>query len=242
MFNGIYSNATAIDIASRQHDLIANNLANANTPGFRRTLLAISARGQNAPQQDGSIKTDLGGSEALRSYVDFTQASIRDTGRPLDVAINGEGFFKVEGDGGPIYTRNGAFKVTPDGNLVTMDGLSVLGGGPIQIPFDISLTDIVINDDGTIRANGQELGRLDLVSFPDLNALEQIGPTRFIAPPGVAEVPSDGRIQQKALESANTTVVSEMISMIVGMRHLESAQQSLKSISEAIQQFTQLDS
>ena len=101
MFNGIYSNATAIDIASRQHDVIANNLANANTPGFRRTLLAISARGENTLQQDGSIKTDLGGSEALRSYVDFTPASIRDTGRPLDVAISGEGFFKVEGDGGP---------------------------------------------------------------------------------------------------------------------------------------------
>ena len=157
------------------------------------------------------------------------------------MAISGEGFFKVEGDGGPIYTRNGAFKVTPDGNLVTMDGLSVLGGGPIQIPFDISLTDIVINDDGTIRANGQELGQLDLVSFADPNALVQVGPTRFTAPPGVAETPSDAVVQQKALESANTTVVSEMISMIVGMRHLESAQQSLKSISEAIQQFTQLD-
>jgi len=241
MFNGIYSNATAIDIASKQHDVIANNLANANTPGFRRTLLAISARGQNALQQDGSIKTDLGGSEALRSFVDFSQASIRNTGRPLDVAINGDGFFKIQGDAGPIYTRNGAFQVTSDGNLVTMDGLSVLGGGPIRIPVDISIADIVINDDGTIRANGQELGQLDLVSFADPNSLEQVGPTRFLAPFGATEIPSDAVIQQNALESANTTVVSEMISMIVGMRHLESAQQSLKSISEAIQQFTQLD-
>ena len=241
MFNGIYSNATAIDISSRQHEVIANNLANANTPGFRRTLLAVSSRGNNALQQNGQINTDLRGSEVVRSYVDFSQATMRETGRTLDAAISGDGFFKIQTDGGPIYTRNGAFQLSEAGELVTTDGLSVMGGGAIQIPDDIALSDIVINDDGTIRGNGQELGRLDVVSFDDPDGLIQIGPTRFRAPGGIAEIPSDAIVKQGALESANTSVVSEMIAMIIGMRHLESAQQSLKSISEAIQQFTQLD-
>ncbi|MGI9515707.1 MAG: flagellar hook-basal body protein, partial [Pirellulaceae bacterium] len=235
-------NASAMDVESRRHEVIANNLANANSAGFRRTILAVSTRGSNAAQASGDVNTNLRGSAAARTYVDFTQGNLINTSRKLDVAINGEGFFVIETPAGNMYTRNGSFQLATDGSIMTTDGMKVLGGGgPLTVPADAALTDIVINTDGTIRAAGQEIGQLDVVTFDNLQVLQPVGNTRFSAPADAAAQPVTASLMQGSLESSNTSLVTEMISMIIGMRHFEAAQQGLRSISEAIQQFTTFD-
>ncbi len=243
MFSGIYSHASAMDVASRQHDVIANNLANANAAGFRRTILAVSTRGSNEELQSGDVNTDLRGSTSARTYIDFTEGNLIDTGRKLDLAINGEGMFVIETPNGNMYTRNGNFHLSTDGRLVTADGSNVLGNGQaLTVPADAQLSDIVINADGTVRAKGEEIGQLDLVTFDNLGVLQAVGDTRFRAPEDVTSRPAAGAVIQGSLESSNTSLVTEMIAMIIGMRHFEAAQQGLRSISEVIQQFTTFDS
>jgi flagellar basal body rod protein FlgG len=153
------------------------------------------------------------------------------------VALNGDGFFRLQGPQGDLYTRDGSFQIQPDGQLVTSDGLPVLGtGGPISLPVEVSQNLIRIGTDGQILADGQVAGNLDIVSFEDNKQLTQTGPTRFRADPSAVSRPSDSMVQQGYLEMSNTSAVTEMISMIIGMRHFEAAQQSLRSISEAIRQ------
>ncbi len=241
MFNGIYSSASAMDVAARQHEVISNNLAHLNVPGFRRTILAVQSRSDPAEIVSGD-RASLAGSQPIRTFVDFTPGGLNSTSRPLDVALAGDGFFKIEGPDGQLLTRNGSFHLTGDGQLITADGLAVLGeGGPLQIPTDVSLDQIIINIDGRIVAADTEVGRLAITAVEDPNTLVQIGSTRFRAPVDAKFVDSTARVQQGVLESGNAVAVSEMIQMIVGMRHYEAAQQSLRTISEATRQFATMD-
>jgi flagellar basal body rod protein FlgG len=240
MLNGIYSCASAMDVAAKQHEVIANNLANASVPGFRRTLLAVSAdrQGDLAPGDGGS--SNIYGSRVVGSFADQSQGALIRTDRPLDLAVNGEGFFVLETPAGTRYTRNGSFHLTADGQMVTAEGAAVVGEGSLVFDNDVALSKVTFDADGTIRANGQELGKLRVVAFDDMQRLIQTGPTQFEAPAGLSPVPADGIVVQGSLESANTGAVDEMIAMIIGMRHFEAAQQCLRSISEVIQQYTTL--
>ena len=147
--------------------------------------------------------------------------------------------WRVRGD---LFTRDGSFQILTDGQLVSGDGLPVLGGGgPIYLPVELSHDQIRIGTDGLISAAGNQFGTLDIVAFEDNQLLVQEGPTRFRANPAVAETESTARLQQGSLEMSNASAVSEMIAMMIGMRHFEAAQQSLRSISESVRQFTTLD-
>lgn len=223
-----------MEIESLRHEVTANNLANANTPGFRRTLLAISAREPNGSPNNR-------GGKPASTHVDFTQGPLNRTGRTLDVALNGDGFFVVETENGPRYTRNGSFHLDSTNQLVTSLGDPVLGGGPIAIPGEVALSSITIGPDGTIRGDGTEIGKLDVVNFQDVASLKQVGANLFDAGQAVPEEPANTVVVQGSLESSNTSVVHEMIRMIIGMRHFEAAQQSLKSISDVLQQYTTFD-
>jgi len=234
MFNGIYSSASAMEIESLRHEIVANNLANVNSPGFRRTLLAISSR-------EGNLATGLRGGKPAETHVDFTQGPIMDTSRTLDVAISGDGFFVVETPDGPRYTRNGSFHMNSESQLVTGQGYPVTGGGPISIPGDVAISTVTIGPDGTVRGNGSELGKLDIVKFADNSVLKPTKSSMFEAPENAATEPSDAVLMQGSLEGSNASIVHEMVAMIIGMRHFEAAQQSLKSISDVVQQYTTME-
>lgn len=240
VLSGIYSAASAMDVTTRQHEITANNLANANVPGFRRTLLAVTTAGVNEANDNGRVRTNLRGATIARTYTDFSPGKYMSTGRKLDFAVQGDGFFVVETPEGLRYTRNGSFHLDDQGQLVNSEGMPIQGtGGPLVVPPQTAPEAMTIDDAGTLRIGENEIGKLDIVTFDNPDRLVQTGPTRFQAPPDAAPVPAEAaRIAQGVLESGNASVVDEMIAMISGMRHFQAAQEGLRSISEAIRQFT----
>lgn len=235
MIRGLYSSAGALQIAERNHEVIAHNLSNANMPGFRRQVVAFESllqpSGSNAPQHSQI------GAPGSRPTTIFDPGDMYFTEKPLDVAVKGDGFFVVEGPNGPLYTRNGTFQLDPQGVLMTGGGLPVTGtAGRITIPAGTSK--IVIAEDGTVRADGNDVGQLKLATFKDTSQLTQAGTTLYQAPSGTKTLPGNSTVQQGYREMSNVQVVDEMVRMIAGMRMYEASQRALKAISDSVQQRT----
>jgi len=217
--------------AYRSMDVIANNLANVSTPGFKREsarfeeLIAMvrPAEGQRGPQALSFVK-DAGISR------DLSQGSIQRTDAPLDVAINGKGFFVVNTPEGERYTRDGHFSLDAEGRLVTSDGHAVMGdGGAITVnPAD---GEIHIARDGTISSvvNGalNQLGKLRLAGFADEALLVKEGANLYSTTQ--AATAAAGTIQQGALEGSNVQPVVEISKMIEVMRAYEATATLSKS-------------
>ena len=233
MLNGLYSGATALDIFSQQQDLVASNLAHLNTPGHKRMVFSFHERTDNAGQPGESRP----GTNVAELATDFSQGRHEPTGRSLDVAISGEGFFAFQGQEGKFYSRNGALFRDSRNQLVNSDGLAILsGGGPITIPPNISERDIVIDSGGRVSAGGQEFGQLSVFAFDDNRLLSSDSQTAFRAGSAVATQLDDASVLQGTRESSNAHPVTELISLIVGSRHFESAQRAIRTISDTIQE------
>jgi flagellar basal-body rod protein FlgF len=204
----------------------ANNLANANTTGFKADFDAYRSMplfGEGHPSRVFAL--------AERPGIDFSTGTIERTGNDLDVAINGEGFFAVQApDGSEAYTRAGEFQQTATGQLLTADGLPVLGnGGPIALPPSMN---VVIGTDGTIttRPNGQEpntlaqIDRLRLVRPLDMSQMIKGADGLFRQKDGLpAPIDATVMVTQGALERSNVNPVTQMISMIENARQYEMA-------------------
>lgn len=240
MIPGLYSAATAMDVTERRHEVVAENLANLQMPGYRRRLLSqadFDSVYQPMRQSPGSApNSTLRGASVALAEIDFRQGNIEGTQRKLDVALNGEGFFTVQGPEGPLYTRNGAFHLDPQGVLVSMDGLPVLGtGGPIQVPAGFTEAQIEITSDGSIFAGNQSVGQLALTQFADNRALKAVGASLFSAGADAVPTATAAEVLQGRLEMSNTSSVDELIAMIAISRHRDAAQRALNTISESIQ-------
>ncbi len=197
----------------RQYELITNHLANANTPGYKREILSF----------DQMMKASLS--------TDFSDGDVRQTGNKLDLALSGEGFFKILTPEGPRYTRNGNFSLNSEGQLVTQNGNPVLGDGGVVI---IQGQDVYINETGGIFVDGAETGNVLVVNFQDKGALEKKGASLFAFNGNpLDEVPVDNvRVLQGGLESANLSTVKEMTKMIETHRLFETAQKMMRTIDE----------
>lgn len=193
-----------------------------------------------AEEMSALLRNEPGYGSTMESLVtDFSEGPIVETGRTLDVAIAGAGFFAVQGEDGPLYTRNGVFHLGEDGSLVNAQGMPVLGkNGPLSIPPDVMVSQIVIATDGTVSSGESEIGQLQLVSFEETAALTQVGTTLFSASP--IAVPSDIEVavQQGVREQSNVSPVDELVAMIMASRYHEAAQRTLKSMDDAIKQQT----
>ena len=250
MFNGLYSSASALNMNLHQQDLIAHNLAHVNVHGFKRSLQTVSTFEDFLPEgmqpndpEAPETTMNIDGSRIVDQVTDFSQGRIEDTGDPLNVALNGNGFFVVQGQDGPLYTRNGNFKLNENSELCLAGGQVVQGeGGPIQIN---DVNSLKIYQDGTVMVNDAEVGRLQAVNFDPVQDLVPAGTTLFLAPPELNPQPIERgaiQFQQGHLEMSNTQAVNELIRMIAGMRHFEAAQKSLTTISESISKHTSLQS
>lgn len=241
MLAGLYSAATGMNTAAEQHEIIARNLAHANVPGFRRQVM-VSETFEAAL---GAAISPPSGHEAWGAapegvVTDFGQGPMHRTEQPLDVAIDGRGFFVVQtaDTGDEFFTRNGSFQRSETGELVTAEGHLVQGqGGPIVIPPNIALNEIAIGVDGGVRAGQIEFGRLQIVEFADPSQLQPVGATMFVGD-GLESNEGTGRVLQGVRELANVSAVEELVAMIAGLRHYESSQRALRSISEAVAQNT----
>lgn len=228
----IYLSMTGAKAMMQRQETLANNLANANTAGFRAETVAFRA----VPVQGEGASTRV---YALDSTVGFdpTPAPVQQTGRALDVAIRGQGWLAVQGlDGNEAYTRNGQLEVGGDGTLQTRNGLLVMGdGGPISIPPG---SEVSIGGDGTITAkapNGvlSNAGRLKLVTVPEGDRLLKGVDGLFRSGTG-DPLPADPdvRVAEGALEGSNVNAVETMVGMIALARQFE-AQMKLLSTAEA---------
>ena len=216
-----------------RQETLANNLANASTPGFRADLDAM----RSMPLQGNVSKLDSRVSvSSTTTGADFRQGAIEATGRDLDIAIAGDGFIAVEGrDGREGYTRNGGFDVGGDGILRTRSGLTVLGeGGPITVPENAK---IEIGRDGTISAfvagntkNGNTLGRIMLVNPPAETLAKGLDGLFRVDGNQTADADPNVRVVRGSIEASNVNVVESMVGMIALARQYE---MTLKTISNA---------
>jgi flagellar basal-body rod protein FlgF len=206
-----------------RQDALANNLANANTTGYRGENVAFRSApvvGQGAPTRVFAVEST--------PRADFQPGPITTTGRDLDIAVNGRGWIAVQGaDGNEAYTRNGSLRIDENGALQTQNGMPVVGeGGPIAIPPDNRIT---IAPDGTITATPNQaplssastVGRIKLVDPPE-NTLVRRADGLFGTTDGVpAELAQNVRLSPGAVEGSNVNVAEQMIAMIAVARQFD---------------------
>ena len=242
-------------------EVIANNIANLNTTGFKRQRAEFQDLLYQNIQEVGTSTSTTGtiqatgiqvgtGVETSAVYRIMEQGGITITDNPLDLAIDGRGYFAVELPSGETsYTRAGAFQLSPDGDIVTADGYIVQPG--VTIPPDA--TSITINGEGevSVTIDGQvdavQVGQLDLATFPNGAGLEAIGQNLFLETTssgtptvGTAGSLGFGLIRQGSLENANVNVVQEITSLITAQRAYEMNSQVIETADEMAQTATNL--
>jgi len=223
LLRGLYSAAGGMQAMTIQQDATAQNLSHAMKPGYRREILRFDSVGE---------QNDIVGPRSSL-HTDFTQGTFENTGAPLDVALDGPGFFAVDGPTGPLYTRNGVFQLNGQGQIVTPDGLAVRGtAGPIAVPLTTAQVDVLA--DGTVLADGVQVDQLSVANFQNPTDLQRVGSTYFQAPPDAAKLPATTGFRQGYRELGNTTVVHEMVQMLTGARLFDATQRALRQISDTI--------
>jgi flagellar basal-body rod protein FlgF len=230
-----------MEALTKQYQAIAHNLANANTTGFKRQVTAFQQL-LGTQVQGANSSGDLTGTIDGRIAIDQTQGPLTNTARPLDVAIDGEGFFVIETPQGPLYTRNGSFDVNSQGQLVDSVGRTVSGeGGPITLPGGVGLSQISVAPDGTVSAAGRNIGKLALVRFSDTSVLEPVGQSCFKAPQGVApETAASVKVRQYFQESSNVNVVEELVGLIAVTRLYEANVKAIERQDEQTRNLLQV--
>ncbi len=233
MLRGLYAAATGMEAAANAHEVTSRNLAHASVPGFRKMLMSFEAL-QNPRAR--KAEEDLSGARVNNPAHDFSAGPLNRTGAPLDLALDGEGFFVIEGPQGPLYTRSGTFELNGEGELVTPDGFPVSSSsGTLTIPPNTPASAIVIGADGTVRAGRQELGQIAIRQFSNPQALRAVGATLFEAPADVAAERSTARVVQGAREMSNVSPVNELVNLIAAQRHYEMSQKAATSMDRAAQ-------
>jgi flagellar basal-body rod protein FlgF len=233
MIRGLYAAATALDAATLKQDVVSENLAHVNTPGFRAQGTVFETFDRALDRAFAPVG-DIVGTRIVEGYTDFRPGGLQQTGHPYDLAITSDAFFAVTTPSGPAYTRNGTFRITPDGQLLTHDGYAVQGrDGPVRLPPGAAR--VSISPNGTITADGTESGRIRLVRFDAPQRLTRAGPTLFRAPDEAGLRPAETGILQGARESSNVSAPQSMIDLIVQNRYFDASQRALRTIADSIQ-------
>lgn len=224
MNGGILHSAAAMDLLGRIQEARAQNLANADTAGYRKRISSAEAFAA-ALRQAGGLALP-----AYQGRIDFRPGDLRPTGGELDVAVEGKGFFSLETQEGVRFTRNGNFNLDGQGFLTAADGARVLGeNGPIQA--DPLRGPLAFAENGDVLQANELLGRLRIVEFADPARLQPDGDGRFVEGAGADPTDSvESRVHQGYLEGSNVNVVDELVQMISGFRAFESAHKALVGI------------
>jgi flagellar basal-body rod protein FlgF len=209
-------------------DMLANNIANSSSPGFKtdRESFSVYLSPEAANSPDGTVPTVQ--PVIQRQWTDFAQGSITPTGNQLDLALSGKGFFVANAPSGPVYTRDGSLQLSKQGELQTMDGYPIQGqdGNPIQLD---SSKAVDIGPDGMVRQDGQDISQISIVDFPDPATLAKQGNNYFRINVSTAQpVPAAGaQIQQGKIEGANSQPAESAVRLVSVMRQFESLQKAL---------------
>ena len=253
MLRALYSSATGMESQQMNLDVIANNLANVSTTGFKKfkvefqDLLYETKKSAGADQGSGNqvpTGVQIGhGTQVASTTKVFTQGEMTQTGERLDLAIQGDGFFEVQQpDGTLAFTRDGAFKVDSQGRIVTSDGSVVQGGFQ---PITAGTTNVTVATNGQVTltgTNGNTTFRIQLVRFANPGGLESLGKNLFreTTASGQPEMGNPGeknfgQVQQGYLEMSNVKVVEEMVNLIMAQRAYEVNAKSVQAADEMMQ-------
>ncbi len=216
MNNSFAPSASSLEALALQYRAISDNMANGNTAGFKRTVNSFSEQLQKQMMLHPQHQPDTNEVTGI-AHRDFTQGSISHTGRTLDVAIEGKGFFVVETAEGPRYTRNGTFRADERGQLVDHQGRAVAGrAGPITLPRRYAQSKVSIGLDGTISVGDRKVGELKVVEFEDETLLAPEGGSLFRTTDDKAK-PIDSKtsvVHQGYRESSNVNMVEELVNLM----------------------------
>jgi flagellar basal-body rod protein FlgF len=205
MQNPSYVSLSSQMARERQMDVIANNMANANTVGYKAARVLFHEYLDKASGGKGVSFVQDGGTNR-----DLTQGPINPTGNPLDVALKGDGYLSVQGPQGPRYTRNGHLQLDSQNQLTTTEGfpVSAQGGAPIVIPPGTA--NVIIARDGSISGNQGQIAKLDLVNFDDPQALVHDADGLFSTPDQQPQPAANLQVVQGSVEESNVQPIVEM--------------------------------
>lgn len=232
MIRGLYTGASGMIAESMRTDVTSNNLANANTAGFKKDVAVMKDfasmlitrinDGAEAPVI-GSLGIGAGVDEVATMH---SMGAVRTTGNDFDLALEGKGFFAVETPRGIRYTRNGTFVKNSRNELVTQDGYRVLGeNGPITIEG----RKMVVDSGGNVVVDDQPIGTLQIVEFANEKQLAKEGSSLYIAAPGQTGTRGASSVHQGTLEMSNVNVISEMVNLISNYRAYEINSKTVQS-------------
>ena len=233
MIRGLYTAATSMQVQMNKMDVITNNMANADTIGYKKdSMVQESFSSRLAKRIDEIGDTKIGamnvGVGTSRVVTNFSQGTLKSTGGDLDIAIEGDGFFVVSTDRGERYTRMGDFSLNAEGTLIDANGDAVLDsdGNEITMPSGGSIS---IGTNGTISVNGESIATLKVVSFENQNFLEKEGEGLYKLLDGATEKEFTGSVRQGYTEGSNVNIVKEMVNMISLNRNYEANQKVIQT-------------
>ena len=249
MWRGLYTAAAGMVTETHRTDVISNNLANVNTNGYKRDRaldsefepMLIRRINDDKDVKDvtsfkrfslGGDQRPIVGTLGLGSYTreiatDHAQGPFQTTGNPLDLAISGEGYFMVQTPEGVRYTRDGSFRRSADGDIVTANGQLVLNRQGRRITLPEEALEVSVSSDGTIFADHQEIDQLGFVQFNDRRAVLKQGNSLYFAQQGAQPQPATGTIEQGVLERSNSNVINEMVELINNYRVYEAGSKAV---------------
>lgn len=200
----------------RKLEVTANNLANAETDGFKAERTRF---------HDLVVNLENTGNLAFSSTVnisrDHSEGTVRITHNPLDIAIQGEGYFAVDTGEGDLYTRHGRFTINENNELVTVNGHAVLNQARQAVLVPLFTQNIIVSGDGLVSAGGEEIDQIGIFRFENEQALEKLSDTLFRANDQQAIIVDNARVSQGALEGSNVEAISELVQLIDLQRAFE---------------------
>lgn len=256
MIRALYTSASGMKAQETNIDVISNNLANVNTVGFKKstpsfqdlfyqTIVEPGAPTSSTTSNPTGIQVGLGVKTSSVQKI-FTQGDLQSTNNPLDLAIEGDGFFQVQmPDGSTAFTRSGSFRLSSEGQIVTADGYTLDPG--ISIPSDATKITVARNGDVAVQTPGATaatvVGTITAVRFPNNSGLSALGQNLFAetessgaAITGTYGENGFGRLSQGFLESSNVSVVEQVVNMITAQRAYEASSKGINAADEMLTQ------
>ena len=244
MLRGLYTAYTGMEAQQHKMDVVANNLANASTNGYKQDNVVFKSFSEvlavkiNDPEMKSNHKIGRMtlGVQVDNIYTNFEQGALSFIEDPLSLALEGEGMFTIgklneDGTYTERFTRDGSFTLDQNRNLVTKDGAYVLGeNGPITVPAG----QFSVNQDGTMLVNNERIDQIQLTSFNDLLGLKKIGSSQFEQTDRTEKIAFTGSLRQGYQEASNVNSVKEMVDMITLQRTYEANQKVLTTYDDTL--------
>ena len=253
MLRGLYTAYTGMEAQQQKMDIVSNNLANANTTGFKKNNIEFQDmlyQKMQVATRERPVNIEVGtGARLSSTMVDFSQGILEQVENPFSLAIDGMGFFRVQLPNGDVgYSRNGAFNLNADNVLVTADGYKVLDSSGAEIELPSPFEDVQVTETGEVfvkevgNADFTSVGVLGLTTFPNPSGLEKKGGSVYM-PNVTSGDPIDGeageegfgKVRQRFLERSNVQVVDEMIKMITSQRAYEISTKMIQTSDDILQ-------